>query len=142
MLTAAKLIVHSHNKASELGCLASTGILTLKPGSTNTVPGFVTFSLDIRTKEDEKLLELETALRKEFAEIASGEMGGLNSLGTKGRGCRVDWQLDADSPATRFHEDCIKCVEDSATAMLGTSAGSHIQRMTSGAGHDRYEGLP
>lgn len=41
MLTAAKLILHSHNKATELGCLASTGILTLKPGSTNTVPGFV-----------------------------------------------------------------------------------------------------
>lgn len=30
MLTAAKLIVHSHNKATELGCLASTGILTLR----------------------------------------------------------------------------------------------------------------
>ncbi|RAL64019.1 hypothetical protein DID88_003207 [Monilinia fructigena] len=39
MLTAAKLILHSHNKAAEMGCLASTGILTLKPGSTNTVPG-------------------------------------------------------------------------------------------------------
>lgn len=25
MLTAAKLILHSHNKASEMGCLASTG---------------------------------------------------------------------------------------------------------------------
>ena len=30
MLTAAKLIVHSHNRASEMSCLASTGILTLK----------------------------------------------------------------------------------------------------------------
>src|SRR5271156_2841878 len=50
MLTAAKLIPHSHNVATELGCLASTGILALKLGSTNTVPGFVQFSLDIRSR--------------------------------------------------------------------------------------------
>jgi len=137
MLTAAKLILHSHNKATELGCLASTGILTILPNSTNTVPGLVKFSLDIRAKEDAKLLELEMALKSEFAKIAAGEdIGSLNSLGTKGRGCTVDWKLDTDSPATKFHEDCIKCVEASANDMLGTSSGNLVQRMTSGAGHD------
>lgn len=137
MLTAAKLILHSHNKASELGCLASTGILTLKPGSTNTVPGFVRFSLDIRAPEDEKLESLEKVLKEEFAKIAKGEdVGGTNALGTKGRGCSVSWQLDTDSPATKFHEDCIKCVEESAKDMLGVNGGNRIQRMTSGAGHD------
>ena len=137
MLTAAKLILHSHNKATELGCLASTGILTLKPGSTNTVPGLVQFSLDIRAEEDSKLLQLEEALKEEFAKIAAGDnVGGLNVNGTKGRGCEVIWQLDTDSPATKFHEDCVKCVEDSAKGMLGTNAGNLVQRMTSGAGHD------
>ncbi|EKD12818.1 uncharacterized protein L3040_006972 [Drepanopeziza brunnea f. sp. 'multigermtubi'] len=137
MLTAAKLILHSHNKATELGCLASTGILTLKPGSTNTVPGWVQFSLDIRSKEDAVLKRLQVALELEFTKIAAGEdIGGLNALGTKGRGCTVDWQLDADSPATKFHEDCIKCVEASAADMLGTSAEGKVLRMTSGAGHD------
>ncbi|PSS06807.1 hypothetical protein M430DRAFT_37845 [Amorphotheca resinae ATCC 22711] len=137
MLTAAKLILHSHNKAAELGCLASTGILTLKPGSTNTVPGFVQFSLDIRSREDQKLLELENVLKSDFAQIAAEkEVGGLNTLGTRGRGCTVEWQLDTDSPATKFHEDCVKCVEASAKAMLGTDAGGKVQRMTSGAGHD------
>jgi acetylornithine deacetylase/succinyl-diaminopimelate desuccinylase-like protein len=140
MLTAAKLILHSHNRATEHGCLASTGILTLKPGSTNTVPGLVRFSLDIRSKEDAKLLQLEEVLKSEFTKIAAGEdVGGLNALGTKGRGCTVDWQLDTDSPATTFHEDCVKCVEASAKDMLGTDAGKQVQRMTSGAGHDRYE---
>jgi acetylornithine deacetylase/succinyl-diaminopimelate desuccinylase-like protein len=140
MLTAAKLILHSHNKAAELGCLASTGILTLKPGSTNTVPGFVQFSLDIRSREDQKLLELENALKSDFAQIAAEkEVGGLNTLGTRGRGCTVEWQLDTDSPATKFHEDCVKCVEASAKAMLGTDAGGKVRRMTSGAGHDMYE---
>lgn len=139
MLAAAKLILHSHNKAAELGCLASTGILGLKPGSTNTVPGLVQFSLDIRSKEDEKLAKLEKALKLDFAQIAAGkEVGGFNTLGVKGRGCNVEWQLDSDSPATKFHEDCVKCVEASASNMLGTNTENQIQRMTSGAGHDRY----
>ncbi|KAK0107325.1 hypothetical protein ONS95_004019 [Cadophora gregata] len=140
LLTAAKLILYSHNKATEMGCLASTGILTLKPGSTNTVPGFVQFSLDIRSKEDALLLRLETALKEGFAKVAAGEnIGGLNSLGTKGRGCIVDWKLETDSPSTQFHEDCIRCVEQSANDMLGTSSAPTVQRMTSGAGHDRYD---
>ncbi|TVY31174.1 N-carbamoyl-L-amino-acid hydrolase [Lachnellula hyalina] len=138
MLTAAKLIVHSHNTAAELGCLASTGILTLKPGSTNTVPGFVRFSLDMRSKDDAKLQQLEDILKTEFAKIAAGEqVGQSNAEGVKGRGCTVEWQLDTDSPATNFHEDCVKCVEESAKDMLGTNSGNLVQRMTSGAGHDR-----
>jgi len=139
MLTAAKLILHSHNKATELGCLASTGILSLKPGSTNTVPGFVQFSLDLRSREDQRLIELEEALQSDFARLAAGDdVGGLNALGTKGRGCSVKWQMDSDSPATKFHEDCVKCVEASAKDTLGINAERQVQRMTSGAGHDRY----
>lgn len=137
MLTAAKLILHSHNKATELGCLASTGILTLRPGSTNTVPGFVRFSLDIRSPEDEKVRRLEDILREDFEKIAKDQdVGGLNALGTKGRGCEVEWREDSDTPATKFDNDCIRCVEESANAMLGTNAGTQVQRMTSGAGHD------
>lgn len=143
MLTAAKLILHSHNKATEMNCLASTGILTLKPGSTNTVPGFVQFSLDIRCKGDAQLLKLEEALKVEFEQIAAGEdVGGVNALGTKGRGCSVNWKLDTDSPATKFHEDCVKCVEESARDMLGATASTQVQRMTSGAGHDRFDRQP
>jgi acetylornithine deacetylase/succinyl-diaminopimelate desuccinylase-like protein len=135
MLTAARLIVHSHNKATELGCLASTGILNLKPGSTNTVPGYVRFSLDIRTGDDARLLELEHALKTDFAKIAAeDELIEFGSRGTKGKGCTVNWQLDTNSPAIKFHEDCITCVQGSAEDMLGPN---YVQRMTSGAGHDR-----
>ena len=115
-------------------------ILTLscRPGSTNTVPGTVQFSLDIRSKEDAKVLQLEKTLRDEFARIAGDqEVNGLKTLGTKGKGCTVDWQLDTDSPATKFHSDCIKCVEESAADMLDVKGGNQVQRMTSGAGHDR-----
>jgi metal-dependent amidase/aminoacylase/carboxypeptidase family protein len=98
----------------------------------------VRFSLDIRSKEDSRLSQLEDLLKSEFAKIAAGEgIGGVNDLGTKGRGCKVEWQLDTDSPATKFNKDCINCVEASAKDMLGTNAGIGAQRMTSGAGHDR-----
>lgn len=138
MLTAAKLILHSHNKATAMDCLASTGILTLKPGSTNTVPGFVRFSLDLRTGEDARLARLEEVLMADFAKIAAGEdIDGINAKGTKGRGCSVEWQVDSVSPAVRFDEDCIQCVEDAARDMLGAEADEgKVQRMTSGAGHD------
>lgn len=137
LLTAAKMILYSHDMASEMGCLASTGILELKPGSTNTVPGWVKFSLDIRSKEDEKVKELERVLREGFEGIARGDVvGGLNKRGTRSRGCVVEWREDSDTKATKFDEDCIRCVEESASAMLGANDGVKVQRMTSGAGHD------
>ncbi|APA16281.1 hypothetical protein sscle_16g110510 [Sclerotinia sclerotiorum 1980 UF-70] len=146
MLTAAKLILHSHNKASEMGCLASTGILNLKPGSTNTVPGFVQFSLDIRCSEDERLLAFEKELRKDFELIAAGaQMATLGASGKKGKGCTLDWQVDTDSPATHFNKDCIRCVEESAGDLIETTSTAENQpgavsntymRMVSGAGHD------
>jgi hydantoinase/carbamoylase family amidase len=139
MLTAAKLILHSHNKATELKCLASTGIVTVKPGSTNTVPGVVQFSLDMRSKDDEKLRALEGALRDDFAKIAAGEdIGRVNALGTRGKGCGVEWAMDADAPSVKFHADCVKCVEESADSIVGATAENKMRRMTSGAGHDRY----
>ncbi|PQE25405.1 hypothetical protein CJF30_00000097 [Rutstroemia sp. NJR-2017a BBW] len=127
MLTAAKLILHSHNKATEMGCLASTG--------------FVQFSLDIRCLEDSRLREIEQALKEDFNRIAAGEdFETLGCKGTTGKGCTVDWKLDTDSAATHFDEDCIRCVEQSAGDMLGTNAHANAcQRMISGAGHDSPE---
>ncbi|KAF7952935.1 hypothetical protein EAE96_006157 [Botrytis aclada] len=146
MLTAAKIILHSHNKATEMGCLASTGILTLKPGSTNTVPGFVQFSLDIRSPEDKRLLDFEKELKKDFELIAAGEqMPTLGASGKRGKSCMVEWKMDTDSPATHFNENCIRCVEESAGDLVETASGvgdqteavsESYRRMVSGAGHD------
>ncbi|KAI9844557.1 MAG: hypothetical protein M1837_005516 [Sclerophora amabilis] len=141
MLTAAKMILHSHNLATKHGCLASTGILTLQPGSTNTVPRTVNFSLDLRTGDDERLMKFEEELKRDFEKIATGEenVEGLSSGGTKGKPCTVEWRLDVSSKATKFHDDCIRCVEQSAEALLGGAqeAEKFTQRMISGAGHDR-----
>ena len=135
MLTAAKLILHSHRLATKHACLASTGILTLSPGSTNTVPGAVRFSLDIRAGEDDRLMMLEHELKVDFEKIAKNEaVDDLNESGTIGRGCTVEWTLDAPSEAINFDEDCIRCVDESAREVFGDEYEKFTQEMTSGAG--------
>ena len=137
MLAAAKMILHSHRVATKHSCLASTGILTATPGSTNTVPGIVRFSLDIRAGEDGRLMELEEQLKKDFEKIATNErVEDLNEGGTEGKGCLVEWALDFPSEAINFDEDCIRCVERSAKDVLGEKYEAESRTLISGAGHD------
>ena len=132
MLTAAKMIVQSHRLASRYSCLASTGILTLSPGSTNTVPGVVRFSLDIRAGEDSRLIMLEHKLKVDFEKIAKNEA--VDDLHSIGRGCTIEWTLDAPSESVTFDEDCIRCVNESARKCFGDDYEALTQEMTSGAG--------
>lgn len=134
MLLAARMIVHAQELAATKGALASTGILTTLPGSVNTVPGHVHFSLDIRAPYDATLDELETELRRDFDDLASK---GLPLPLT------VSWQADTVSPATLFHPDCIRAVHDAALSVLSSPDivdakhdASLIREITSGAGHD------
>lgn len=95
------------------------------------------FSLDIRTGDNKRLQELDDQLKTDFERIAGGEdVGGLNDGGTRGRGCSVEWQLDIASEATKFHPDCIGCVEESAKSLFANERADLTQRMISGAGHD------
>ncbi|KAG9583757.1 N-carbamoyl-L-amino acid hydrolase, partial [Aureobasidium melanogenum] len=138
LLAASKMIVYSHRAAARKGALASTGILTLKPGSTNTVPGSVDFSLDIRSPENHIVSQVEEDCKKAFAAIAAGE--DIDGLGTdfvpSSKSCSVSWKLDTDSPATKFHPECISCVQDAAASIFGDQTEKLTKPMTSGAGHD------
>lgn len=125
MLCAAKIIVASNAIAKAHKGLASTGIIHAFPGSTNTVPGKVVLSLDMRHPEDGALDALDIALHKEVDRIAQEDSE---------RGCTVDWRLDTDAKATIFNDDCIRCMWDSAEAVVGRKNAMEI---TSGAGHDR-----
>lgn len=154
LLTASKMILASHRIASRHSALASTGILTLRPGSTNTVPGLVNFSLDIRAPLDETVETVEKECRIAFEAIASGstspETEGVNDACTpSNHSCTVDWSTDFVSPATHFHADCIACVQaagqdlcssatstSSSDAVDGKDIGAWGKLMTSGAGHD------
>ena len=121
------MISRSHDVAAELSALATTGVLTLSPGSVNTIPGHVRFSLDVRAPTDSTVEAVEERLRLDFASIASGaDVGGLP--------LSLEWTTDTVSPATHFHEDCIQCVQGSAESVLGSK--DLIRDMVSGAGHD------
>ncbi|KAL0573190.1 hypothetical protein V5O48_008762 [Marasmius crinis-equi] len=144
LLLASKFILHSHRLATAHSALATTGILTLEPGSTNTIPGSVSFSLDIRSPKDEVVTALEAALKRDFAALASGQdIGDLHAGCTPGRSdFDVSWRTDSATSATHFHEDCIRCVRGAAVAALGEGGlGARepeelMEDMTSGAGHD------
>ncbi|KAJ5949425.1 hypothetical protein N7454_001009, partial [Penicillium verhagenii] len=130
----AQMMVRAREVAASKGCLASVGIVEAKPGSVNTVPGTVSFSLDIRGPESALVVEVENQLRSDFDAIAAAEGAGI------GKPCRVEWTLDFDSPAVKFHEDCIDCVQESAYAVVAdapvTDTKSLVRTIMSGAGHD------
>jgi acetylornithine deacetylase/succinyl-diaminopimelate desuccinylase-like protein len=118
------MIAHSNKFGHKLSALASTGILKLEPGSTNTIPNKVSFSLDVRAPEDSTVEAMEAELKKDFATLASEEPIPLS----------VIWRTDSNSPAVKFHKDCIDVVRESAHAVVGDSG--LYRDMTSGAGHD------
>lgn len=89
------MILHSHLVASENDALASTGILKVSPGSTNTIPGCTQFSLDIRSPEDDVVDRIEERLKEAFAKIARNQpVNDLNRQGTTGKSCTVEWTLE------------------------------------------------
>lgn len=127
MLAAARMICVSHTAAADHGALASTGILTVSPGSVNTIPGRVKFSLDLRASTDNILDKLEGHLQSDFDSIITAESPG-------GPGLSATWRTDSVSPAIHFHPDCISIVRESAKNVLGDER--LFRDMTSGAGHD------
>lgn len=138
LLAASKMILYSHRSATRKGARASTGILVLEPGSTNTVPGYVRFSLDIRAPEDSTVNAVEEDCRSAFAQIAAGQdIDGLNHDSTPGLPLTISFKTDSVSPAVKFHEDCISCVRGASEGLFKAEKMEQLTReMISGAGHD------
>lgn len=132
LLCSAKLIVQSNKIAKQFSGLATTGIIRGIPGSINTMAHTVTFTLDIRHTSDEVLAAMEEQCRADFAKIAEFESE---------KGCKLEWKQLVDSPAVKFHPDCVTVVKESAVEVCRkldqTSEDGRLWRvMTSGAGHD------
>lgn len=130
MLCAAKLIVQANKIAKDHKGLATTGILNGQPGSVNTMAHTVVFTLDLRHASDERLAEIEKECRTQFEDTAANDSE---------KGCRVEWKELVDSPAVKFHPDCIAAVKDSAAEVcedLPKTAedGQLWKPMISGAG--------
>jgi acetylornithine deacetylase/succinyl-diaminopimelate desuccinylase-like protein len=119
MLTAAELIVHSRRTAVKHKALASKGVLKLEPGSVNTVPGKVQFTLDVRAPADQQLQSMLDDFDNETTRILQ-----------ESNGCTATKEITFASKATKFHHDCIACVEQSASARFPNAHST----LTSGAG--------
>lgn len=125
MYASAQMVIKAREVAVSLGCLATVGILRTFPGSINTVPGLVTFTLDVRGPKIDLVSQTEDLLKKEFDAIAHQSK----------KPCSVEWQLDFDSPEVEFSPDCIQSVQQSAEGVV-PDPKSDIRHMVSGAGHD------
>ncbi|KAH7136395.1 hypothetical protein EDB81DRAFT_802072 [Dactylonectria macrodidyma] len=135
LLLAARLITHSHKVATSHQALASTGILRLTPGSTNTIPGHVSFTLDVRSPIDSTVDEIEKQLKHDFDLLARGvDVDGLLAGATPSLPLSLTWRTDTISKATKFHPDCIQAVREAAESVLGNTDG--MADVSSGAGHD------
>lgn len=84
LYASARMMVRAREIAQKHGGLASVGIVDIKPSSVNTVPGFVSFSLDFRTADTAIVERCDAELREEFAAIAAEEGKEI------GKPCRVE----------------------------------------------------
>jgi beta-ureidopropionase / N-carbamoyl-L-amino-acid hydrolase len=95
------------------------GIIEALPGSPNTVPGRLRFTVDIRHPQDSPF----RALRQDVEEIVRAALATHRRSGI----VRCVWE----APAVRFNAQCIEAVRGAA-ARLGYPAAEIV----SGAGHD------
>ncbi|KAL4932556.1 uncharacterized protein BDV17DRAFT_300677 [Aspergillus undulatus] len=124
LLAASKMVVASNEVAKRHGALASTGILKIpENSSTNTIVSEVSFTLDIRHPDDSVVRAVENECLKAFQRISTED----------GKGVSLQWTVDTDSPAVKFHDDCTKSIRNAASGLVGEQGWMD---MTSGAGHD------
>ena len=99
--------------------VATVGALDVSPNSRNTIPGSVTFTVDIRNPDVDCLQELDELFRAGANEIAKSR--------------NVDIHIDEiwHNPPVVFDADCIAAVSAAATEMQ-----VRHREIVSGAGHD------
>ena len=121
LTTAARIVLAVERLARERDetAVATVGRFAVEPNIINTIPGRVTFSVDLRHAEPAVLEEQVAALERIVAEVAAetGTSAALNRFWT--------------SEPTPFASEVISAM-DASVADLGLEAG----RLWSGAGHD------
>lgn len=118
---AAKMIQALENLAADFAPegLTTVGELSISKSSRNTIPGLLTFTVDLRHHRDADIEAMEQQVRARLHAIAEK------------RGLTVSISAHWISPATPFDADCVACVQSSVDAL-----GYSQQRIVSGAGHD------
>jgi acetylornithine deacetylase/succinyl-diaminopimelate desuccinylase-like protein len=80
---------------------------------------------------------MEAEMRGGFEAIAAGrDVDGLATPGVEARAVELEVVTDSVSPPVSFHEDCIRCVSESAASLFQEDFAKQTRKMVSGAGHD------
>ena len=120
LLAAARLVEAVNGSArNHPGAVGTVGLMEVKPGSPNVVPGEVFFTIDLRDPEADTLDTMEE-------EIGAAALKVKHELGV-GIAMENIW----DQPAQPFDLACVAAVQRAAEA-----AGFTSRTMISGAGHD------
>lgn len=138
LLFAAVIMQQFQSIAQRAKGLATVGMLSLSPGSVNTVPGQVRLSLDLRHPQDMELNAMEREIRKVCEEKSLSQVDEDGNPRQKPLSplAKIDVAIQEDfsSRAVTFDAEAIKCIEESALTILGDEG--QTQKMISGAGHD------
>jgi N-carbamoyl-L-amino-acid hydrolase len=121
LVAAAEMITMVQALAHEFApqAVGTVGEMSVMPSSRNTIPGEVSFTIDIRNPDAGVLAQMAAQIESRVAAIADKHS--------------VECELVEiwDKAPIKFDPDCIDAVAE-ATSALGYSH----QRMVSGAGHD------
>ncbi|WP_404937399.1 Zn-dependent hydrolase [Pseudomonas sp. JDS08PS003] len=99
--------------------LTTVGELSVAKSSRNTIPGLLTFTVDLRHHHDQQIGAMEQQVEERLASIA------------RQRGLKVSIDRHWISPATPFDADCVAAVQQAVDGL-----GYAQQSIVSGAGHD------
>ncbi|KXW56922.1 M20 family metallo-hydrolase [Ferrovum sp. PN-J185] len=117
-------ILRKCDKFVELGLLITSGSWHVSPNSINTIPDKVTFTIDIRSKEDDLLDQAEQI---------------INSI-LKNTSEKYDFKCTLDSlfkrQVTYFPTSLIKVLNEACNSTCQINNASGVKEMVSGAFHD------
>lgn len=99
--------------------VGTVGELVVKNGAVNVIPGEVSFTVDLRSADDERRRRVEERFRQELAEIC------------RRRGLDFDYEQTYEAPACVFDGPLSRLLGEVLVAQ-----GLPDRRLPSGAGHD------
>lgn len=99
--------------------LTTVGELSVAKSSRNTIPGRLTFTVDLRHHHDQQITAMEQQVEERLERI------------TRQRGLKVRIDRRWLSPATPFDAECVAAVQQAVDGL-----GYPHQSIVSGAGHD------
>jgi hydantoinase/carbamoylase family amidase len=121
LLASCRMISGVNDIAWDNKGLTTVGVINSEPQSPGTIPGKVSFSVDIEHLSNDTMDSMAQSVRSLCDEIAQKH------------GCTVDIEQIWRSEAVAFHEDCIDAVRASAIELVGED---QYRELPAGAGHD------